>query len=233
MFQKKKLLTSLGIFCAIIVGLFITGKITGALNYATARSSASLPAIKPGDFFFTSNLVSPKLFDFIAFHHTDPMMGKMIIVHRVCGMPGDTIAIKNGNLYLNGQSADDSLNLNLMYLVPAKNIQALIEQFHLSGDNEPIQIDSGKAFVYLSRPQVAALTRLQIPFERYLPGNTRAAPEIEALYKHPWTVDDFGPVQVPANHYFVLGDNRYAAQDSRYIGFVDKSSLYGVVLGIK
>ncbi len=233
MFQKKKLLITLAIVCASVVGLFVAGKITGALSYATARSGSSAPAIKPGDFFFTSNLITPKQFDFIAYHRTDPMLGKMIVVHRVCGMPGDTIQIKDGNLYVNGQSADDSTNLNLAYLIPAKKTQEVIERFNLSGNNEPMQADSGKAIVYLSRPQVATLTRLQIPFERCLLGKRYPAPEIEALFNHPWTIDDFGPVEVPANHYFVLGDNRYFAQDSRYVGFIEKSQLYGVVLGIK
>lgn len=39
--------------------------------------------------------------------------------------------------------------------------------------------------------------------------------------------DNFGPIQVPANQYFVLGDNRDISQDSRFWGFVPQNSVKG------
>ncbi len=44
--------------------------------------------------------------------------------------------------------------------------------------------------------------------------------------------DQFGPMQVPADHYFVLGDNRDDSQDSRFWGFLDKSHIKGKALFI-
>lgn len=39
--------------------------------------------------------------------------------------------------------------------------------------------------------------------------------------------DNWGPIVVPADRYFVLGDNRDNSEDSRYWGFVQRESIKG------
>jgi signal peptidase I len=41
---------------------------------------------------------------------------------------------------------------------------------------------------------------------------------------------DYGPVTVPADSYFMMGDNRDNSQDSRYWGFMPRSYVKGKAL---
>jgi signal peptidase I len=42
----------------------------------------------------------------------------------------------------------------------------------------------------------------------------------------------YGPVQVPADEYFVMGDNRDDSKDSRFIGFIPRAAVVGQATAI-
>ena len=101
---------------------------------------------------------------------SDPVKGDIIIfeypndpsvdyIKRIIGAPGDTIEVRNKQLFRNG---------------------------------EPVK----EGYIHFTEPDRIQPVR-----------------------------DNFGPVTVPADKYFVMGNNRDNSMDSRFWGFVDRSAI--------
>lgn len=147
------------IIIAIVLSLFIRTYVAEAMRVPTG---SMIPTIKINDHLIVEKLMwltSLKHGDIIVFN---PPFGTDRYVKRLIGLPGDTIEIKNGELYRN---------------------HALVVE----------------------------------------------------SYIHEKMNYSFGPITVPEDHYFFLGDNRNNSFDAHLwdIPFVDKKELIGkVLLGI-
>jgi signal peptidase I len=65
----------------------------------------------------------------------------------------------------------------------------------------------------------------KVIYEEVLPEGIKH--KVQFYEDFPFSKRDFGPVVVPSNHYFVMGDNRDNSEDSRYWGFLPRENIVG------
>ena len=227
----KKLLPYFTIAIFLIIAILIT-HITGALQLNIAANSFCRPGIREGTIIAISSWKKPERNNYISFYElpagsTDH---KSKGVLRLTGMPGDTIEIRNGDLFVNNQPADPQLDLIKEYSISKQLSEKAIRLLRYQTMNRRIETSTDSVFLQLGRKELLKLENEKIPTaRRHLAAHMKSA-FIAPLYKADWNNDHFGPYIVPAGHYFLLGDNRNDCRDSRHFGPLPAERLAGTVL---
>ncbi|MDP3675276.1 MAG: signal peptidase I [Novosphingobium sp.] len=121
-------------------------------------------------------------------------------IKRVIGLPGDRIAVVNGQIVLNGKP------------VP----QAVEPPLDLAID--PNQPCPGEVFPNLATRLPSGKRVCELPVLRETLPNGVSYPVIDHLPDQP--LDNYAEIRVPAGHVFLMGDNRDHSADSRaHAGF--------------
>jgi signal peptidase I len=211
-----------------IFSIFQIGKWTGLLKSYTVTTSSSEPTLKVGNHFITTNLIKPERLDFITFKHhfqNEFMNGEYELVFRLCGIERDTVEIKSGILFVNGINIDKKLKLKYPFLFQRKDIEKIsnkidLYEYHLNF------ISNDSVIAQLTEDEALKLGRKYS--ERII--ESKIEPEIEKVYNENWNIDNFGPIVIPKDYLFVLGDNRSGSLDSRYLGLINIDKLNGTVI---
>lgn len=237
--MKRKWLLTLLIPIPVLFILFIAARLTGVFQIYRTPTPSNEPTIKPGRIVFTSIFKQPASGDFIAYksEYRDSLLPEdygSTHLHRLLAKEGDIIQMKDGICFINEKNADADKNLKQNYIIGKEILEHLseIDERESKGDLRAI---SESAFeVFLTTEEVTALTEKGIKIEKVIYKSDEMNMGTFAWMKKDsvWSVDNFGPLKIPKNCFFVLGDNRHNALDSRYVGFIKKENFRGTVLGI-
>jgi signal peptidase I len=139
-------------------------------------SESMASTLRPGDRVLVNRVVyrlrEPQRGDVLVFHY--PRDRTMVFIKRIVGVPGDTLRIRAGHLWVNGHPVDEP------YV------------HRTAGHSDP---------------------------------TAASGPEDGSTMSAPWSLAR--PYTVPADAYFVMGDNRTDSDDSRFWGTVPRSDIIG------
>jgi signal peptidase I len=192
--------------------LLITAAKSALADINYVPSSSMQPTILCGDVVLINKLAYDLRVPFTTTRlarWSDPARGDIVIcfapddgtrlVKRIAALPGDTVELRDDALYLNGIRQSYA---PLAADAPGVRDLAPTERTASVFARESLVTDASSP---PSPPRVHAT--------QFLPA--QPAPR------------NFGPVTVPAGHYFMLGDNRDNSRDSRYFGFMPRAEIIG------
>ncbi|MBO9634588.1 MAG: signal peptidase I [Chitinophagaceae bacterium] len=207
-------------------------KSTGMLRFEFVWHDFNSPNITSGKIVFTSKLKKPERFSFLSFYQpaTGIIDEKLPGLLRLVGLPGDTIEIRNGDLYVNNEIADNKFDITTSFLIPNEQIKAALSVLKYDTFTRKLFHFPGSVCIELNSNELKQLKRNRISVTRYLIGAKEDNMYLNHRYSKKWSRDQFGPYIIPADSSFLMGDNRHSCIDSRQFGPVAISRWKGTVL---
>ncbi|AJA08260.1 peptidase S26A, signal peptidase I [Sphingopyxis fribergensis] len=178
-------------------------------------SDSMMPALRNGDRLIVSKYPYGWSYSSVSFHLAPKVEGRLFgklpergdivvlehpvtridYIKRVIGLPGDTIQLRGGELSINGKPV--KREVQPMLAIPV--------DLNTPGPDSSL-------FRFVTR-DASGKEMLELPIVREtLPGGAT----FDTIDMGPgYSTDDYGPITVPADHVFLMGDNRDGSADSR------------------
>lgn len=199
---NRKLILLKGWGYSIFIAVVIATSFKSAIaDWNMVPTGSMKPTIVEGDRIFVNKLAYDLKVPYTTWHlaeWSNPHRGEVVVfyspadnkrlIKRVIGVPGDTIAMLNNRLFINGKSQKyEPINNGSEDKISSQ--YCVIE--NLTGSEHQVMITSSHSSLH-----------------------------------------SFGPINVPEDRYFMMGDNRDNSADSRYFGFVERDRIVGQATAI-
>ena len=230
--KKSKLLI---VIISIIVGLLIgTIYILNMIGYVSNYKVSSIvmgPGIKKDKNVICIKSKELKVNDIIMFN-AEPLQhenktNNVSIISRIVAGGLDKVEMKNGKLYINDKFVDDTLKLSYYFLLSHDDISEISKNKNF---DENIMTFGDSLIINTNYPELSKYN-ITGKAKRFL-AQYKLDSKIFNCNNDYWTLENFGPIIIPENNFFVLGDNRSNSADSRLRGFVKKEKVIGKIVFI-
>jgi len=202
---------------------FIAARLTHVIDVYQVSSASNEPTHPHGSIVMASCLKTADRGAFICFkqHSTE-----IVRIYRCIAKEGDLIEIKNAAVYLNGKLLNEPYTWNEYYI--SRQQLAAIQGYV---DTYKYPVNPINDSLYSITFSTAELSKYHLNLKSVTVNKGEAYPEIFSDFSRlNFNGDNLGPLKVPKNCYFLLGDNRHNAFDSRYIGFIKKDEIISTVI---
>jgi len=155
-------------------------------------------------------------------------------ISRIVGLPGDKLEIVNGVLFVNDVE-QSKIATSFTYKVLLGNHPPLAEydvMLLLQPSNQyeeyTAELTNEQAKKFSEFDFVKSISKVIHPKGYYYTFSKNPIFPNKSSFN--WSRDNYGPLKVPKNCCFVLGDNRHQSLDSRYWGFVKEDDIIGKMM---
>lgn len=143
--NKAKEVAGLVIYCLIVIAaMFLIIKYVGQRTVVMGHSME--PTLQDSDNLITDKITyrfrDPKRFDIIVFPFKDNRA--TLLIKRIVGMPGETVQVIDGNVYVNGYALEDNYG-NAVMTDPGLAADPVVlkeDEYFVLGDNRNNSTDS-------------------------------------------------------------------------------------------
>ncbi|GAA4239019.1 hypothetical protein GCM10022291_31710 [Postechiella marina] len=222
----KKILRLLLISLGALIVIFVALGEMNILKIYNIPTTANDPGIKANSKILVSNMVNFENGDFICYKYEDSLYGKQVRVHRLLGKTDDIIEIRDGVFFINDLNIDKNIALKHFYSIEFEAYFDLIKNEVINEETEAFKIKDRMMLTLLDKVAEENGLSDDIKMEQKF----FADQAVKEKYNKNWNMDNFGPLKIPKDKCFVIGDNRHNSIDSRYIGLINESDIVGTVI---